>query len=577
MKIAAYLFTVLLVFNFSDSFANEAQPESLMQEQEEQVSASDYLSLFTVKVYNTTSDIFDPKLEGGHGTGYIVEKVKNNANVEVYRIFTNRHVIDVQSSDYVQNIAVTFHSHESNEAKLNATLVYKSSLHDFAVLEVPVSEVEKHGIRVTEAPLPWSKHDVNKEGAFANELNEFEKQMRESPDVFTKIKGATSIAIGNPFNGENVITKGSITAFQTNPMQGPYIQTDTAINPGNSGGPLVIPINKKTFVVVGMNTAIIKDANNVGYAIPIGVVMQEYARWKNKSTLSRIVGLDNFKLYTKEMGQYTGMDLRIKKHDPQFFEKNATFIYITNVTEPSVLKMHDILLKANGKKISTYYELLREVQSIDFKKTTSLNVEVIRNDKLEKLTLPLEVLKSLSKIKKELNLVYVTGSFFQEAPEGIETSIPSHIKTRVMVSNSIETPETKFAGRMAVIPRFSLISEIEVDGTRYPITTLNDLKKVLLLTSKESQILVHYYGAGFIQNVGFHVQENISIAKISTHEVFTSRDLSLREVKEKMDLSMAAKNPASRDWRSYIKLKSSLATKRNGCEGALATVTKYAK
>ncbi len=84
--------------------------------------------------------------------------------------------------------------------------------------------------------------------------------------------GDEVIAIGNALNlgGEPTVTRGIVSAKDRDlDAQGVHleglIQTDAAINPGNSGGPLVNAAGQ----VVGMNTAIVADAQNLGFSIAI--------------------------------------------------------------------------------------------------------------------------------------------------------------------------------------------------------------------------------------------------------------------------------------------------------------------
>lgn len=87
--------------------------------------------------------------------------------------------------------------------------------------------------------------------------------------------GEWAIAIGNPLGLDNTVTAGIISATgRTSGQVGirdsrvNFIQTDAAINPGNSGGPL---LNARGDVI-GVNTAIIQDAQGIGFAIPINTV-----------------------------------------------------------------------------------------------------------------------------------------------------------------------------------------------------------------------------------------------------------------------------------------------------------------
>ncbi len=83
------------------------------------------------------------------------------------------------------------------------------------------------------------------------------------------------VAIGNALDLGNTptVTQGIVSALNrsidagTESLDG-LIQTDAAINPGNSGGPLVSAQGQ----VIGMNTAVAGDAQNIGFAIPIDAI-----------------------------------------------------------------------------------------------------------------------------------------------------------------------------------------------------------------------------------------------------------------------------------------------------------------
>src|SRR6185295_15195632 len=62
-----------------------------------------------------------------------------------------------------------------------------------------------------------------------------------------------------------------------------FIQTDAAINFGNSGGPL-INVNGE---VIGINTAMFRPAQNIGFAVPINTLKQVLPQLRDKGKVTR--------------------------------------------------------------------------------------------------------------------------------------------------------------------------------------------------------------------------------------------------------------------------------------------------
>ena len=85
------------------------------------------------------------------------------------------------------------------------------------------------------------------------------------------MQGETVIAIGNPLGYQHTVTAGVVSATDRTLDVGNgqtftgLVQTDASINPGNSGGPLLNVLGE----LVGINTAIRGDAQNIGFAIPV--------------------------------------------------------------------------------------------------------------------------------------------------------------------------------------------------------------------------------------------------------------------------------------------------------------------
>lgn len=93
--------------------------------------------------------------------------------------------------------------------------------------------------------------------------------------------GNAVIAMGSPHGLSRSVSQGIISVTGRYLDEGPeggspfnsWIQTDAAINPGNSGGPLINLRGE----VIGVNSRVLRGAENVGFAIPINIVKEVVA------------------------------------------------------------------------------------------------------------------------------------------------------------------------------------------------------------------------------------------------------------------------------------------------------------
>jgi S1-C subfamily serine protease len=88
--------------------------------------------------------------------------------------------------------------------------------------------------------------------------------------------GEDMLALGSPLGLDQSLTRGIVSAINrvlppmSFSLRQPLIQVDTPINPGNSGGPL---LNRRG-EVVGITTANVPNAQNIGLAIPINMAKE---------------------------------------------------------------------------------------------------------------------------------------------------------------------------------------------------------------------------------------------------------------------------------------------------------------
>lgn len=267
--------------------------------------------------------------EVGGGSGFIVSADG--------LIVTNKHVVSDSSASYTVFM--------SNGKKYQASVLATSPVQDLALIKIQASD------------LPVAK-------------------LGDSDSIRI---GQTAIAIGNPLGelantvsvgvvsglARNVVASDSLGASEL--LEG-VIQTDAAINPGNSGGPLVNLRGE----VIAINTAIVSDANGLGFAIPINNVKRDIRS-----------ALQTGKIIVPFMGvRYVTINEAVAKQENLSVNygalirssSNAEGVVPGSPAAKAGLQEGDIILSIDGRDLTPEESLVSRIQKYSVGDTVILGV-----------------------------------------------------------------------------------------------------------------------------------------------------------------------------------------------------------
>src|SRR3989344_4445214 len=203
--------------------------------------------------------------------------------------------------------------------------------------------------------------------------------------------GQTVIAIGNALGlFSNTVSKGIVSGLarkisaslgtegQMEHLRG-VIQTDVAINQGNSGGPLIDLGGE----VVGINTAIIYGAQNIGFSIPINWAKQDLEDIiKHGRIIKPFIGLQYVMLNKNVKKQYSLPTdygaLVVRDHTP-----GSVAIVPNSPAEKAGIKENDIILELNNEKFTDKTDFSDSLQKC--KVGEEVELTVLRKDKTIKV------------------------------------------------------------------------------------------------------------------------------------------------------------------------------------------------
>jgi S1-C subfamily serine protease len=197
--------------------------------------------------------------------------------------------------------------------------------------------------------------------------------------------GQLVVAIGNPYGFQCTVTAGVISATgrslrsNSGRLMDDIIQTDAALNPGNSGGPLVDSRGE----VVGVNTAIIRGAQGLCFAIPIRTAEYVAARLLKDGRIRRG--------YLGFGGQTIRIHRRLVRYHTLPEETGVLVVTVEpgSPAERAGLREHDLITAYDGRPVKSIDDIHRLLTEGKIGAPSPLTV-VRRAERTELVVAPIE-------------------------------------------------------------------------------------------------------------------------------------------------------------------------------------------
>lgn len=263
-------------------------------------------SVVSVMTETQTRSYYGTSTAEGAGTGIIVSK-------DGY-IMTNNHVIDGAVS-----VAVVDNNGDQYD---NVSVIGRDPLNDIAFLKIksnteftPVTLGSSSTVRIGQQVV-----------AIGNALGQYSNSVTS---------GIIS-GMGRPVTASN--SDGSAESLTD------LIQTDASINSGNSGGPLVNTAGQ----VIGINTAIIEDANGIGFSIPINSTKGVLAGVLETGKVQRAYLGINYLTVTPAVAKQYNLSV---KQGAYVYAQNGIPVSVNGPAANSGLKQGDVITKINDEAV----------------------------------------------------------------------------------------------------------------------------------------------------------------------------------------------------------------------------------